>query len=581
MSAQPESWTRAVLYLRVSTKEQAERGGESEGFSIPAQREAGLRKAQSLEAHVVSEFIDAGQSARSADRPELQRMLDYLNANRDVRYVIVHKVDRLARSRSDDVAINLAIRQSGASLVSCTENIDETPNGMLLHGIMSSIAEFYSQNLANEVVKGTQQKVRAGGTPTRAPIGYQNTRQLIDGYEVRTVELDAERANLITWAFDAYATGDWSLRSLADELAEQGLTFRPGPKTSARPVPANKLHAILKNRYYLGYVSWRGVEYDGKHPPLTDAETFETVQAVLADHRASGERNYRQDHYLVGSLRCGLCNMRMLYTVSRGRNSQEYGYFYCASRVRKSHCGQRYLPAHLIEQAVETQWSRELLTPSDLTVIHEDLLLQLAEREEQVAGELKALGQQAHRIRRDRFKWAEKSMDGVVPDDVAAAKQHQLAKQLLKVEKDIAQRRSLATVDRETLNSLFGLMENLGLTYPKVAAPVRRSMNQAWFKHLVVTEDEDGVLVTDAEHQPLTAAVRGAIARQHAAQGQAAKCRRKDSGGIEDARVSNVDLLVELRGFEPLTFSLRTRRATNCATAPVRRPSIRVARAKR
>ena len=59
----------AVLYLRVSTKEQAARGGEAEGFSIPAQREACTRKAEGLGATVVAEFIDAGESARSADRP--------------------------------------------------------------------------------------------------------------------------------------------------------------------------------------------------------------------------------------------------------------------------------------------------------------------------------------------------------------------------------------------------------------------------------------------------------------------------------------------------------------------------------
>lgn len=77
----------AVIYLRVSTKEQAARGGEAEGFSIPAQREACTRKAAQLNAHVVAEFIDAGESARSADRRDLQRMLKYL-AEHPVRWVI-------------------------------------------------------------------------------------------------------------------------------------------------------------------------------------------------------------------------------------------------------------------------------------------------------------------------------------------------------------------------------------------------------------------------------------------------------------------------------------------------------------
>ena len=141
-----------VLYLRVSTKEQAERGREAEGFSIPAQRQACTHKAEQLGAEVIAEFIDAGESARSADRPELQRLLQFVS-DHDVDCVIVHKVDRLARNRYDDAVITAQLQASGARLVSVTENIDETPSGLLLHGIMSSIAEFYSRNLANEVIK--------------------------------------------------------------------------------------------------------------------------------------------------------------------------------------------------------------------------------------------------------------------------------------------------------------------------------------------------------------------------------------------------------------------------------------------
>jgi site-specific DNA recombinase len=99
----------------------------------------------SLGAAIVEEFVDRGESARNADRPELQRLLAYIRTN-NVEYLIVHKVDRLARNRADDVEITLAIQAAGATLISCSENIDETPTGQLLHGIMSSMAEFYSRN---------------------------------------------------------------------------------------------------------------------------------------------------------------------------------------------------------------------------------------------------------------------------------------------------------------------------------------------------------------------------------------------------------------------------------------------------
>ena len=91
-------------------------------------------------------------------------MLCYLKDAGDVDYVIVHKLDRLARNRADDVEINRAFDEAGVHLVSTSENIDQTPGGILLHGIMSSIAEFYSRNLANEVIKGMSEKARNGGT---------------------------------------------------------------------------------------------------------------------------------------------------------------------------------------------------------------------------------------------------------------------------------------------------------------------------------------------------------------------------------------------------------------------------------
>lgn len=255
---EPEELLPAFSYIRVSTMEQAERDGDPEGYSIPAQRAANQRKAASIGAVIVEEFVDRGESARSANRPDLQRMLIAAKQVRPT-YVIVHKVDRLARNRVDDVEINMALHKAGATLVSATENIDQTPSGMLLHGIMSTIAEFYSRNLATEVIKGMNQNALTGGTPNRAPLGYRNVGVIsAEGREVRTVIEDPERAPLITWAFTAYATGRWTLQNLALELEARGLTSLPTPRRAARPIPRGHLHQLLTNPYYKGVVVWNG-----------------------------------------------------------------------------------------------------------------------------------------------------------------------------------------------------------------------------------------------------------------------------------------------------------------------------------
>jgi DNA invertase Pin-like site-specific DNA recombinase len=111
-------------------------------------------------------------------------------------------------------------------VISATENIDETPAGGLMHGMLASFSEYYRRNLAAEVVKGATQKAKRGGTPGIAPLGYLNVIQRIDGRDVRTVALDPERAPLVRWAFETYATGDYSLNDLVELLESRGLRSR-------------------------------------------------------------------------------------------------------------------------------------------------------------------------------------------------------------------------------------------------------------------------------------------------------------------------------------------------------------------
>jgi site-specific DNA recombinase len=165
---------------------------------------------------------------------------------------------------------------------------------------MSSIAEFYSRNLATEVIKGSVQKAKNGGTPGRAPIGYLNVRRMVAGREARTVEIDPVRGPLMAWAFESYATGEWTIRRLLAELTARGLTTAPGRKNPGRTLVVSHLHKLLRNPYYMGMVSYRGVIYAGSHDPLVMPETWHEVQKVLTAKYISGEKNREHPHYLKG-----------------------------------------------------------------------------------------------------------------------------------------------------------------------------------------------------------------------------------------------------------------------------------------
>src|SRR5205823_2253904 len=151
--------------------------------------------------------------------------------------------------------------KAGAELVSVTETIDDTPLGEYMRTIFAANAQLYSANLAAEAKKGLHQKAKQGGTPGLAPIGYLNVRKLIDGYEVRTVEVDSERAPHVQWAFAAYGSGAYTLDTLEAALTRRGLQTRRTKRQPARPLSRAQLAKLLSSKYYIGTVTYGGVEY--------------------------------------------------------------------------------------------------------------------------------------------------------------------------------------------------------------------------------------------------------------------------------------------------------------------------------
>src|SRR5690349_3384372 len=221
--AQGGSVKTAVLYLRVSTTSQVQTDYDPEGISIPAQRQACLRKAEQMGVEVVGEYVEPGRSGTTIEkRPEFQALIERIRTQQDVDYVIVYNLSRLNRNRVDDAKVLMLMRSFKVTLVSAQENIDETPAGQLMHGILAAFNEYRSNADGADIRYKMGQKAKNGGTLHRAKIGYLNVRELVDGHEIRTVKLDPERAPFIKLAFELCATGDYTMTRLAQTLADRG-----------------------------------------------------------------------------------------------------------------------------------------------------------------------------------------------------------------------------------------------------------------------------------------------------------------------------------------------------------------------
>ena len=489
-----DSPKRAVLYLRVSTSRQATRNGEAEGYSIPAQRSACERKVTDLGAEVVCEFVDAGASARSADREGLQALLAYV-AEGGVDYVVVHKLDRLARDRADDVMILAKIQTAGATLVSVSEQIDETPAGMLMHNIFAGMAEFYSRNLASEAKKGIAQKAMRGGTHgVAAPIGYVNTLARIEGREVKGVAFDEEKAGHVRWAFRTYAGGRWSISTLRDELEERGLKSRTTQKYVGTPLNNSQVHRMLSNSYYMGKIRHRELIYDGAHKPLVDDETWYQVQEVLAGRRIAGDRSWRHTHYLKGTLFCGHCGGRMGYGHSRGKGGV-YSYFFCLGRhTGRTDCDMPYASVEKIEKEVERIWRTQVqFTKQTIQEVGELARTSLDARQEQDQTLLANQRQRLLKLERKKQKLIDAYLDEAIPVEDLKLRQTAVLAEIHDANRLIAACQQNMAIVRKHLELVLLLLGNAGRLYREAVGEQRKWLNQAVFEKILIdlTGDND------------------------------------------------------------------------------------------
>ena len=479
---------RAVVYLRVSTNKQADKDIDPEGFSLPAQRDACYRRATELGAEVVDEYIDRGESAKTTDRPSFLRMVNRIQTDRDVDFVILDKVNRFARNRRDDANVLFELRKAGCKLISVKENIDETPAGTLMHGILATIAEYESRNNGAEALKGMTRKAQVGGTPGRAPVGYINVTRMIEFRPVKVVEIDQERAPHVRWAFESYATGQWTLTTLTQALAERGLMALPRRGKPPRPISRAMVGHMLRNRYYIKFVSFNGSEFPGRHDPLISEALFDRVQQQLDTAAGAGEKRRIHHHYLKGTLYCESCRNRLCYSQPKGHGGT-YRYFYCIGRqMKRAQCLQCHVPVDVLEDEVLGVFESRIthLAPKNRQIILDGVRNEVERWHEKAGPALAMAEKRVGQLEDERRRLARGVVDGSIPGDLAKAEQERIRGEL------VAANRTLAKAETEypglawMLERALEVAERCADIYRAGGPHIRRVLNQAFFKMILV-----------------------------------------------------------------------------------------------
>ena len=485
--------TRAVLYLRVSTPSQVNTDYNPEGISIPAQREACERKATELHADIIREFIEPGRTATSIEkRPSFQEMLAWVKAERDIDYVIVYHFSRIFRNTVDAAITKRDLSRFGTRIISTVLHLNDSPESQMIESIMHAVDQYQSQASGADIRYKMAQKIKNGGTAGKAKMGYLNVRDHIEGREVRTIAVDPERAPFVKQAFELFATGDYTGPQLQQLLADAGLTTRGDRRLPSQPLSLTRVYEMLADRYYMGYVSYQGEEYKGRHEPLVDEVLFERVQRVLALHGSDGTRERRYDHFLKGVLWCGACGSRMIIQRGKGRGGT-YFYFGCRGKQQRT-CSQPYLPIHEVEVHVERHYATVRLTDEFRARVRQQLDDVLKDE----LGGLDRLRKQLH----DRLK----ALDGREEQYLdllgdPAWPHDKIKKKLAAIETERVDLRSqlMSTVGkldtgRQYFQMALDLLADPQRLYRQAGTSLKRALNKVIFAKLYV--QDDGVLAS-------------------------------------------------------------------------------------
>jgi site-specific DNA recombinase len=311
---------KAIVYVRVSDSRQIE------NTSLDGQEKICREWCRTNGLEVSRVFIERGESAKSADRPEFQAMFRYLAAlagRGSISHVVCYKFDRFSRNVEDGAVYRMELRKLGIALRSATEATDDSPAGKFLTTMLSAAGQFDNDTRAERTLTGMKNRLESGRWQWPAPTGYLSRSK-----SGPSLVIDTERGPLVARLFELVATGEHTKASALAAVTALGLRSRKGAALTQETI-----RKILINPLYAGEIfikSW-GKSVKGDYEPLVSRFVFDRVQSVLTE-RAPAQVPHvveREDFPLRGLILCPDCLKPVTASLSTGKLGNKFGYYRC------------------------------------------------------------------------------------------------------------------------------------------------------------------------------------------------------------------------------------------------------------
>lgn len=344
----------AVAYYRYSSHNQSEQ-------SIEGQRRDCEAYAERNNITIIGEYIDRAHSAKTDMRPQFQKMINDSSSGK-FNSIIVWKLDRFSRNRYDSAYYKATLRRNGVKLISATESISDSPEGILIESLLEGLAEYYSAELAQKVQRGLRESALKCKLLGQPPFGY---RKAADG----TFEIYEPEANTVRMIYNLYNCGN-SNREIVDHLNSMGLKTKHG-----MPFKFNSIYSILQNIRYTGVYKYKDIEIPGGIPPIITPEEYRRAQMKKNENRTTLRRhtNFRK-YPFAGKLYCGECGSLMVGMSGYGKSGNKYYYYQCKGHKRNNaECDTHNIRADKLEDTVLDFISKNLLTDEQIELLAENL----------------------------------------------------------------------------------------------------------------------------------------------------------------------------------------------------------------
>ena len=316
----------AIIYTRVSTDEQAEKG-----FSLRDQKDKLMKYCDAKGIEVMRHFEDDGYSAKTFNRPQFNSLLDYIKKNKGiVKKLLIVKYDRFSRNTEASFAMITQLFKLGIEVEAIEQKLDNSvPENLIMKALYLAIPEVENLRRSLNTTAGMRRAKREGRYVSTAPYGFKNSRDVHN----RPIIIHSPMADVIKKAFELFGSGTWQIELLRKKFYGEGLK-----------ISKSNFYTLLRNPIYCGKIRLKAFKDEeeeilqGIHEPIISEELFYDVQNVL-----DGKKKSKYKYSLIngvypmrGHLVCPRCGKTLTGSSGKG-NGGKYYYYHCTKGCKERH----------------------------------------------------------------------------------------------------------------------------------------------------------------------------------------------------------------------------------------------------